>query len=69
MSSQLETKRALHEAFWRDEGPSLMFIPPGLQELYDLSLDPYEDLDLIATGNALDDVLQELTEAIEKVRQ
>ncbi len=30
-------KRALHEAFWRGEGPSLILIPPARQELYDLS--------------------------------
>lgn len=41
----------------------------GLQELYDLSLDPYENVDLIASGNALDEVLQELRQAIETVRQ
>jgi hypothetical protein len=30
-------KQALHEAFWRGEGPSLILIPPAQQELYDLT--------------------------------
>ncbi len=30
-------KRALHEAFWHGEGPSLILIPPAQQELYDLN--------------------------------
>jgi len=37
MSDRLTNKRALHEAFWRGEGPSLILIPPGEQELYDLT--------------------------------
>ena len=27
----------MHEAFCRGEGPSLILIPPGQQELYDLT--------------------------------
>ena len=27
----------LHEAFWRGDGPSLIFIPAEEQQLYDLS--------------------------------
>jgi hypothetical protein len=37
MDEGLNGKRALHEAFWRGEGPSLILIPPGQQELYDLT--------------------------------
>jgi hypothetical protein len=37
MTDQLERKRAQHEAFWRGEGPSLILIPPGVQDLYDLT--------------------------------
>jgi hypothetical protein len=36
MLDDLRTKRSLHETFWRGEGPSLLLIPPGVQELYDL---------------------------------
>lgn len=36
MSPELERKRALHTAFWRGEGPSLILIPPSKQDLYDL---------------------------------
>jgi hypothetical protein len=37
MPDRLTNLRALHEAFWRGEGPSLILIPPGEQELYDLT--------------------------------
>ena len=37
MSERLEGKLALHGAFWRGEGPSLILIPPGEQDLYDLT--------------------------------
>jgi hypothetical protein len=32
-----DAKRTVHEAFWRGDGPSLILIPPGQQELYDLN--------------------------------
>ena len=53
----------------RNEQFKLIENEQGLQELYDLSLDPYEDLDLISAGSALDEVLEELLHAIETVRQ
>lgn len=34
-SSILDTRKALHEAFWRGEGPSLILIPAGDVPLYD----------------------------------
>ncbi len=37
MADPLMNKRALHEAFWRGESPSLILIPRGEQELYDLA--------------------------------
>lgn len=37
MSNSLQEKRVQHEAFWRGEGPSLLLIPPGEQDLYDLN--------------------------------
>ncbi len=37
MPESIEQKRTAHEAFWRGEGPSLILIPPGEQELYDLA--------------------------------
>jgi hypothetical protein len=36
MNAALQDKQRRHEAFWRGEGPSLILIPPGQQELYDL---------------------------------
>jgi hypothetical protein len=37
VKTTIATKRAAHEAFWRGEGPNLILIPPGRQELYDLA--------------------------------
>jgi hypothetical protein len=36
MNAAMAEKRALHEAFWKGQGPSLILIPPGRQDLYDL---------------------------------
>lgn len=37
MAEPIDAKRAQHAAFWRGEGPSLILIPPGQQDLYDLA--------------------------------
>lgn len=37
MQHNLKIKMKLHEAFWRGDGPSLIFIPAEEQQLYDLS--------------------------------
>ncbi len=37
MPRSIEQKRAAHEAFWQGQGPSLILIPPAVQELYDLT--------------------------------
>jgi len=39
-SSDVAAKRALHETFWQGRGPSLILIPPGRQDLYDLDRYP-----------------------------
>ena len=36
-SGTMAAKKALHEAFWRGEGPSLILIPVGDVSLYDTS--------------------------------
>lgn len=35
--NRMEHLRALHHAFWRGEGPCLILIPAGRQDLYDLT--------------------------------
>jgi len=76
--SQIETRPYVYadsnvEDVWswalRGERYKLIENEQGQQELYDLSLDPYEELDLIAAGSALDEVLQELQQAIDLIRQ
>lgn len=53
----------------RNERFKLIENEQGQQELYDLSLDPYESLDLIATGDASSDVIETLQIIIEEIRQ
>jgi hypothetical protein len=36
-AERLQDKRVRHAAFWRGEGPGLILIPPGEQDLYDLA--------------------------------
>jgi hypothetical protein len=53
----------------RNERYKLIENERGLQELYALSLDPYDNLDLIESESAFSEVIEELRQTIEHIRQ